>query len=106
MEIWIALVFLVIGNAFQKFKVLYPILVIVFLLPIQLSMIGLIDSMSFASFCTSGVIGFVGTGIGYALNARWLNVGLISFQMLLLALAGIIIDMIILNKLEVSIYEE
>ena len=106
MNVWIVFIFLACGKAFRKYKALYPLLMIVGLLPIYLSLLGVMDSLQFARFCTSGVTGFVGNGIGHALDGKWWMVGAIVFQMIALTAVGYGIAYVLLRKKECAAYFE
>jgi len=104
MSAWVALFTLLMGRTFQSNKALYPMLAILYLLPVYLSLFNSMDPLVFIRFVTSGVFGFVGNGIRYSMEERWLELSMLSGKMLLLAGAAIVAGIFLLKKKEPAAY--
>ncbi len=104
LEVWITALVLVIGKTLARQGFIYPLLLIGFLFPVYLAQSGIMNPTAFARFCSSGIFGIVGEGIGLALDSKWSGVGMISLELVALASAGLLAGIAILRSREVSAY--
>jgi len=104
LEIWITVILIMSGRIFSKNKILYPLLIIVLLLPIYLSIMDIIEPMVIVRIFTSPVFGSVGNGIIYTLDGRWENSVIILLIMIAAGVIGVIIGRHIIKKKEFFSY--